>query len=237
MKDRFFINVILLLCFLGITSVASAASLEIYNNDFQTSAGSEWTDATIATSQNGSEKFLGTDRYGFGAGTNTLTLSAIAAHTSVTVDFDLYIIRSWDGNGPAGGGADRWQFSADGTALLDTTFANYAGAGNTQSYPDPYSAGSSYAPRTGAYENGHLGWGTGNWGDATYRLSFTFDHTAPDLSLAFIGLQNQHRRDEGWGLDNIKVTIEAVPAPTTISLLGAGLLFILRLAGTSRRKE
>ncbi len=123
---------ILLLCFLGITSVASAASLEIYSNDFETSAGSEWTDAMIATSQNGNEKFLGTDKYGFGASTNTLTLSNITAHTSVTVDFDLYIIRAWDGNGP-GGGEDHWQFSADGTSLLDTTFANHTGLGTTQS--------------------------------------------------------------------------------------------------------
>ncbi len=235
MKKYFCSRVVTLLCFVGISSVASAAPIEIYNNDFETGAGSEWTDTTIATSPNGSEKFLGTDKYGFGAGANTLTLSSIAPHTSVTVDFDLYIIRSWDGNGRFGGGPDKWQLTADGTSLLYTNFANYAG--NRQAYPSQDPTGGTNAPRTGAYETGHLGWGTGNWGDTTYRLSFTFNHTSSDLALVFTSEQTQSRRDEGWGLDNVKVSVEAVPEPATIALFGSGLIFVFGLTGIRRRKK
>nr|VFK33146.1 MAG: hypothetical protein BECKMB1821G_GA0114241_11401 [Candidatus Kentron sp. MB]VFK35870.1 MAG: hypothetical protein BECKMB1821I_GA0114274_11555 [Candidatus Kentron sp. MB]VFK77507.1 MAG: hypothetical protein BECKMB1821H_GA0114242_11505 [Candidatus Kentron sp. MB] len=68
--------------------------------------------------------------------------------------------------------------------------------------------GGSFAPRTGAFQNGHLGFGsTGNWGDSTYRFSLTFEHSYRDLVLGFTSLQNQPPPDEGWGLDNVNVSL------------------------------
>ena len=44
-------------------------------------------------------------------------------------------------------------------------------------------------------------------GDAVYHLSFTFDHTATDLVLNFIGGPGLTGvADESWGLDNVRVT-------------------------------
>ncbi|CAK0748295.1 exported hypothetical protein [Gammaproteobacteria bacterium] len=180
---------------------------QIYSNDFSAGADSRWSDPRTATA-NG-ESFLGASAYGFGAGSNTLTLTNLPPHTSVTVTFDLYLIQSWDGNGQDGGGPDNWQLTADGNTLLLTNFANWVGS-NTQAYPNqlpPYGPGGSFLPRTRAFENGHLGFGTGSSGDSTYRLTYTFAHTAATLALTFTGQENQSPGDEGWGLDNVRVSI------------------------------
>jgi hypothetical protein len=219
-----------------LTPVAFAAV--VYSNSFSVSAGVEWSDTTTTT-VNG-EDFLADGVHGSGAGTNTLTLSSLPAHDSVTVSFDLYIIESWDGNGQEGGGVDNWQLKADGTNVLFTNFANFTGA-NTQAYPNqvsPYGPGGAFAPRTGAFANGHLGYGTGDFGDATYRFSFTFPHSASNIVLDFTSLQNQTPGDEGWGLDNVVVSANSVaPAPIqtanpipTLNWLGIAVLVML-LAG------
>ncbi len=215
--------------------VSDASADVIYTNDFSTSAGSEWSNNTIATS-NG-EKFLGASANGFGNGTDTLTLTGLAAHDMVTVNFDLYIIQSWDGNGPNGGGPDDWRLDQNGNNLLLTNFANYTN-GNTQSYSaaTPNGLGFSNAPRSGEFDAGHLGFGTGDFGDATYRFSFTFASTASTLALAFTSLQNQPPGDEGWGLDNVTVSIHptAVPEPSSVIMLGMG---IVGLVGWRRGKR
>src|SRR5215470_94662 len=52
--------------------------------------------------------------------TVTLTLRDLRSHTLATVAFDLYILKSWDGNN-TNYGPDRWSLSVqDGPALLDT---------------------------------------------------------------------------------------------------------------------
>jgi hypothetical protein len=213
-------------------------TINVYSNDFSTSAGAEWTDSTIATS-NG-EKFLGTSAYGFGAGSNTLTLNNLPTHTAVTVDFDLYIIQSWDGNGENGWGPDNWQLTADGNNLLLTNFSHCSG--QTQAYPDqlsPYGTGGSFAPYAGTFAVNHLGFGTGCWGDSTYRLSYTFNHTAASVVLKFKGMENQAPGDEGWGLDNVKVSV--TPPPVTLPVVSTNLPSVVtattaKLSGTVNPK-
>lgn len=216
---------------LGALGVRTASADVVYATNFSAPVGAEWSNTSRATS-NG-ETFLGSSANGFGAGTVTLTLSGLAPHDSVTLDFDLYIIQSWDGNGPNGGGADNYRLEGDGSTVLFTNFANFD-AGNTQAYPNqlpPNGPGGAFAPKTGAFELDHLGFGTGDFGDTTYRFSFTFAHTASSLVLAFTSLQNQAPGDEGWGLDNVTVQISPVPEPTSLALIalgGAGLAFVAR---------
>jgi hypothetical protein len=213
---------------------AMAANVTVYANDFSTSAGAEWSDPTIATS-NG-ERFLGASAYGFGNGTNTLTLTGLAAHSSVTLSFDFYAIESWDGNGPQGGGVDNFRVDQNGQNVLLTNFANFE-YGNTQAYSaaTPNGLGYTNPPRSGAFENGHLGYGLGGFGDSTYRLSLSFASTASTLAIAFTSLQNQPAGDEGWGLDNVKVVTSAIPEPASALLFAAGGMALLLSA--RRRKN
>jgi hypothetical protein len=47
--------------------------------------------------------------------------------------------------------------------------------------------------------------------DAVYRLTVTFAHTAPSVTLDFNGVNLQDIADESWGLDN--VSVEAINDP------------------------
>lgn len=205
---------------------------EAYFTDFSNGADSAWSDPAI-TNSNG-ETFLAPSNQGFGAGTQTLALTDLPQHSTVTVIFDLYIIQSWDGNGECSSagscgqaaGPDNFQLSADGETLLFTNFANFTG-GNTQAYPNqlpPYGEGGTFAPKTASLETGHLGFGNEDFGDTTYQMAFTFDHTAPKLNLIFDGQPNQEPADEGWGLDNVWIGINQIATifPVTIVKTGTG---------------
>ena len=53
-----------------------------------------------------------------------LKLPKLPPHRSLTVEFDLYILSSWDGNNP-NYGPDRWSLAVEGGAtLLETSFSN-----------------------------------------------------------------------------------------------------------------
>jgi hypothetical protein len=142
------------------------------------------------------------------------------SHAQVNVEFDLYVIRSWDGNqvdwppevyGPQPlqldyiVGPDQWAFQADGQTLLQTTFANWDVF--RQAYPGPYPGG-DYPALTGATAINTLGY---KWGpapmDAVYHMIYSFDHTSDTLELKFAGSGLTGGLDESWGLDNVKVTI------------------------------
>ncbi|NTU53538.1 MAG: PEP-CTERM sorting domain-containing protein [Chlorobiaceae bacterium] len=224
------LGIVLLLT--GVTRNASATV--IYSSDFSSGAGMEWS--VNSTAFKNGEYFLADSVYGFGNGTNTLSLTLLPSHNLVTVSFDLYIIQSWDGNGQWGGGADNWQLTSDGGNIFYTNFANY-GNGNTQAYTNQlptYGSGGTFQPRTGAYGSGHLGYGMGDWGDTTYRFSFTYAHSAPTINLAFTSFQNQGASDEGWGLDNVSVSISpdtsSVPEPSSWLLLASGCFGLLAKA-------
>jgi len=68
-----------------------------------------------------------------------------------------------------------------------------------------------------------LGYGTGGWGDATYHFSFTVNHSDAKFQTTFWGAGQQGTDDEGWGIDNVKVSVTAVPEPETYALFLAGL--------------
>jgi hypothetical protein len=191
----------------------------VYRNDFEgASPGAEWSNTLTSVSPRGARRFLGQ----FGNGTVNLNLANLPAHRSVTVTFDLMIIRTWDGNMAVNRfglavGPDVWRLTHSGGAvLLNTTFSNWEPAATPDNVPQAYPGtfpGGIFTARTGAVENNVLGYedpGGGYPGrvqDSIYRLTYTFDHTANSLALGFTSLQNQTVDDEGWGLDNVQVQI------------------------------
>lgn len=68
--------------------------------------------------------------------TISLSLSNLPRHSSLQVAFDLYVLKSWDGNSPRYG-RDRFIFKvADGPTLLETTFSNNPKTSTEASFQD-----------------------------------------------------------------------------------------------------
>ena len=136
--------------------------------------------------------------------TVTLTLRDLNPHTFVTVAFDLYILKSWDGNNQTYG-PDRWSLRVQGgPILLDTTFSNNPKTGadlSQQNYPV---ANSPY--QSGAESVNTLGYTF--YGDSIYHLSFNLPHTDDTLVLNFSSslFEGKGTDDESWGLDNMSVS-------------------------------
>lgn len=200
--------------------------LVVYSEDFEPPLPSlaQWSNTTTSTTPNG-HGFLGR----FNNQTVSLNLTGLPAHTSVTLDLDLYILNTWDGN-----------FIADlvdigvqgGPTLLRATFANNS---LTQSYPDSYPGGSNPA-RTGAAANNTLGYTFG--GDSVYDLSFTIPHSDSSIQFNFLTSTNSGVDNESMGLDNVMVTIEVLaeagpvtlaPEPATIGLWAILILIVSAL--------
>lgn len=164
-----------------------------------------------------------------GASGSTLTLTDLPPHQGLTIEFDLYIICTWDGNNPGGPLPDHFIFSIDGQPpLLNTTFGNVPGC--TQYYPD----GTLNPPGTGAAATNTLGYTAAMCGhtqfieDSTYHLTFTIAHSGSQAVFQFGGGANQYCNDESWGLDNVSVTtIDAIP---TVSEWGMMVMAGLVLA-------
>jgi fibronectin-binding autotransporter adhesin len=171
----------------------------VYQQDFSSNVGAEWSSTSTSTSPTG-QKFLGE----FGNKQVQLHLSNLPAHNVVTVSFDLYLLRSWDGNS-TNQGPDVWLFNADNKTLLNTTFSNNLA---NQSYPGATSIG-NYPLQTGAAKVNSLGYYflTAPM-DSIYHLSYTLDHTDAAVLLAFQASGLQNMNDESWGLDNIVITTQ-----------------------------
>ncbi len=170
-----------------------ARTVAEYFYDFS-GASSGWSNYKTSTTPTGGRRFLG--RYGNEAA--TLNLSGLPAHDTVEVEFDLFVIDTWDGNATSAG-PDYWELWADGARQFRTTFNNHAGG--AQSYPGEFqSSNPSYA---GAAERGALGYGS----DAVYHIRRSFDHIAGTFQLDFRALGLESLDNESWGLDNVRVRV------------------------------
>jgi hypothetical protein len=206
----------------AVAGLATSQAAIIYQNDFEAGLPNGFTPGPIMTAPNSSTKFLGR----FSADTTTLNLTGIAAHSMVTIELDLYIIHSWDGNGELGSGPDHFRISADGTDLLNASFSNWS---PRQTYSDATPLGGGpFAAKTDADAIGSLGFNDFFGTDTTYHLSFTIAHSVGTLDLAFQGVALQGVGDESWGIDNVVIGADAVPEPATMAVLGLGAASLLR---------
>jgi len=170
----------------------------VYSTDFDGAVGGEWSANNVSVSPSG-QRFLGeflNQQVGL--------LVLLPAHTQLVVQADIYFIRSWDGTGSIYG-EDTFNMGVDATTLLNTTISN---VDTNQNYPNA-AGGSQVAAGTGALAINSLGyvyWDEQVPIDATYRFTYTINHTSP---VAFIHWQAsglQYLLDESWGIDNVRIS-------------------------------
>lgn len=192
---------------------------------FEGAVGSEWSATNTSKTPDGKNIILGE----FSNGPVTLTLNGLPSHSQVEVTFDLYVLRSWDGNQvyelapPSNGpftpgrvvGPDIWMFGADGNPLLVTSFTNWNNLGYRQSFPGWFNTNpalrSSNRAGAGSMEFRKLGYQFYDVKllDSRYAMRFVGPHFANSLALTF-GAQNlQNIEDESWGIDNVCVRLTA----------------------------
>jgi hypothetical protein len=176
---------------------------QIYFKNFTTGpAGSEWSTAQMSTSPSG-QRFLGE----LGNTSTTLTLDSLPVHSQLILEFDIYIIDSWNGNGGIGNAAapDIIEISVVGGAVLKrTTFSNKPS--DVQAYPGDYPGGVN-AAGTGSFGKGTLGYDVDpdHFGDSSYRLRLTFNHVGANIAIRFRSQQTSGQ-NERWGIDNVRLT-------------------------------
>jgi hypothetical protein len=142
-----------------------------------------------------------------------LSITGLAPHTRVRLSFDLYVLKSWDGDSMRYG-PDRFTLRvAGGTPLLGTTFSNNPKViedGSTQGYPLGY----GNPPRSRAASTGTLGY-SDFFKDSIYHFEFEAPHDGPGLTVEFGSslFEGKGTADESWGLDNVVVRADVPPRP------------------------
>lgn len=201
-----------------------ATNIPVYSNDFSNGAGptglsgvtGTWSLTRTDVTPRGARKFLGH----FSKETASLTLNNLPKHSAAVVSFDLFIIRSWDGNTTAPFGPDVWELNVTGgPTLLHTTFSNVDKSlvptgvenfpqGFFQAFPGS-APGGRFPFATGAAEASTLGYTfAGKNDDSVYRLKYVFVHTGAKVQINFKGAPNQPIDDESWGITNVKVSLK-----------------------------
>ena len=173
--------------------------------------GGGWSSNVLTSTAPNGQPFLGE----FNNQSIELTLANLPDHSWVEVYFDLYILRSWNGNSRSEPldpstipvGPDVWLFEAQTQTRLQTSFSNYPTG--FQSFPGAFPFG-SYPGRSGAFATGSLGYTfNGLPGmDTIYRLGFRFPDSASTLWLRFRDMGLQAIDNESWGIANLRVTVD-----------------------------
>jgi hypothetical protein len=186
---------------------AGERAVELYFNDFASGAvGSEGSVGNTSTSPSG-QRFLGE----LGNQSALLRVDSLPVHDSLVVEFDLYMIDSWNGNGGVGASAspDLVRISIfNGLVLKQTTFSNKPR--DDQAFPADYPGG-SFPSGTGRLLSApRLGYPDGEdyVGDTTYRLRLAFPHGGASVILNFTSGQTSGPGGERWGIDNVRLSIQ-----------------------------
>jgi hypothetical protein len=201
------------------TTISAQAGSTI-GTELQTGAAGVADAPTVVTAPLLDQQYLG--RF---ENTRTMVVINAPGSTNYYLNFDLYVIGSWDGRGKQ---AQQGEFLAnvvdigwrctDGTSgtLLKTTFSNQYTV--QQDYPNSYLSG-GYKAGTGSIAIDALGYvntpqlshtpSFRSFGDATYDLTFSGSNPCGGDAVTFtISTSNPTQQsvyDESWGVDNIIV--------------------------------
>ena len=223
---------LLLATLLGALSLPGAV---IYQQNFEAGGAlpAGWTGAGAIETTGGLSAF------GFGANhlrndnqaTSVLTLTGLAAHSTLTLSFDLAL---WDS---VDLGDDFLTLKANSVDLISAfiPIGNYSPADNLGVGP-----GTLLTPAFTAFALPNFGYNP-QFRDSARRISsITFSHTASSVVFAFAFSTSQTDLDESFGIDNIVVESNTdaanpagIPEPSTFVLAAGALVTLITL----RRKK
>lgn len=166
------------------------------------------------------DNFLRNASLGNPAAATTLTLVGLAAHTAITIAFDLALIDSWDSNDGTIASPDFFNLSLDGLLGFQVTAANAEG-----SFTGLVSGGAVVAQSVAPQDLGFtLGSPYFN-NDRGFRVEYTVPHTASSAIYSFFasGSGWQGGDDESWAIDNVTVSVAPIPVPGALPLLATAL--------------
>jgi len=159
------------------------------------------------------------------------------------IDFDLFVIRSWDGSDSTVG--DIFAFNVNGTNTA-YSFSNWGDSATTygyQSYPETVNTGKKYPAQFGAIEKQSLGYiyeATPIPEDAVYHLSLKKNDISRNIKIQFMGVLKDGTptfENESWGIDNIIIKVNEIDftcsLPDTIAIPGTENFHIPILAKVS----
>jgi len=173
----------------------------IYQTDFVDPPGDRWSTQQVTDAPADDNPFLGR----FTNDPVTLTLTDLPDHQLLRIEFDLHIIRTWDGHHERYG-PDYWKLTTDdGRVWVNATFANFTdeyGDARQQSYPTTL-PGERVPPFSQVVRRDALGYDR----SATYRVRLSLPHAADAVAFTFTGVGLQHVDDESWGIDDLRVSV------------------------------
>jgi hypothetical protein len=201
----------------GVVGAAGGTSVV---TELQPGAAGTASDPNVVTAPSG-QMFLGR----FANTQTTVVINIPAGYANYRVDYDLYIIGSWDGRGKQ---AQNGVFQANvyevdsrcGTAvspIFKTTFSNQLTV--QQDYPLPYLTGGNKAA-TGSFDQEALNYRSAptlsntpifrSFGDVEYHMTSGGANPcggtgAFSLIISTSNPMQQSNYDESWGVDNIQI--------------------------------
>ncbi len=199
------------------SGVGSPSYTGLYSNNFNTAIGSGWSfPATVpVTSTPTLKSWNGASVLGnMGAQKAILSLTGIPSHDFITVDYDLYIHDSWDGNNTSSG-PDVFNMLVDGDTSVHTTFSNWSFTPyNLQAYPNnipasnPYFSGAVTTNLPTACNSAVSTLST------KYHITKTIAHSASSLTLLLEAVGIEVACNESWSIDNLVIQ-RRTPAPSS----------------------
>ncbi len=213
-----------------VTAAGVHAQTMVYSNDFEAAQGASLDPGgalleavqDFAGLGSAGNRFDGSFLRSATGNVVTLTLTNLPTHSRLNLGLLFAAIDSLDGTGSFPSG-DYFHITLDGQTLFRESFAN--------ALPSQVQ---SYVPTAGVELARHIDLGFGGPGgyytDSAYNLGAdsqfqNLAHSAATASFTFQieGVGNQSLSDESWAMDQLRVSVNAVPEPQTYALMVAGL--------------